>query len=307
MTTHPDDQSLVSAAADRLWIAVSEDGLLRARAARTTDLVRAGLERHAPGPLGALALARALSATAVFPVEWEKNDRVSVQWSGGGPLGSVHAELRQPGHLRARLTRPHAEARATQAGRWRGVGLGLLPGGFVAVLRQDPRGGHVQGQVPLRNGEIDEDLEDYFEKSEQVATRLRTFVDASESGIVAAGALVVQALPGAEGCDLPAGAALERLGASDDVERWLEAAFQRPFRILEERPLAFACACSRERAAAGISLLSQEELIDMVVKDKGADVTCEYCAEGYRFSPEDLLAILDDKFAEAPPETVGEA
>lgn len=307
MTSPHNDPPDLATTTDRLWIAVSEDGLLRARAARTTELVRAGLERHRPGPLGALALARALSATAVFPVEWEKNDRVSVQWSGGGPLGTVHAELRQPGHLRARLTRPHAETRAAEPGRLRGVGLGLLPGGFVAVLRQDPRGGHTQGQVPLRNGEIDEDLEDYFEMSEQVATRLRTFVELQADGVVAAGAVVVQALPGAFDQDLPPGEALEALGAAGDVERWLEVAFQRPFRILEERAFVFACACSRERATAGVSLLSQEELIDMVVKDKGADVTCEYCAENYRFSPEDLLAILDEKFAEAPPETVGEA
>lgn len=293
---------------DALFLALSEDGLLRARAARTTALVDEALRRHRPGPLGALALARALSVAAVFPVEWDKNDRVSLQWSGGGPLGTVLAELRSPGDLRAYLTRPEAEPRGTKTGKARGYGLGLLPGGFLSVLRQAPRGGHVQGQVPLLNGEVDEDLEVYFEASEQVPTRVRALIDLDDDGAVrAAGAVLVQRMPEAEASDLVPGRLLEGLSPHDAPSAWLEAAFGRPFRVLEERPLVHRCPCSRERVEAGLALLGEDELIDMMVKDQGAQVTCQFCAEEYRFSATDLAAILDLRLASSSSKGQGEA
>lgn len=292
---------------DTLWLAVSEDGLLRARVARTTELVREAIRRHQPAPLGQKALARALSAAAVFPVDWGKIDRVSIQWSGGGPMGSVFAELREPGTLRARLTQPAAQPRSPLSGERRGAGLGLLPGGFISVLRQAPKGSHQHGQVPLRNGEVDEDLEAYFEASEQVTTRVRALSAFHDDGLTHAAGLLVQALPGAEDVQLVDAEAIERLDPAATPELWLQALLGRPFRILESCPLSFQCACGRERAAAGISLLEQEELIEMVVKDKGADVTCEFCNENYRFSADELLAILDEKMAQASTRDEGEA
>ena len=292
---------------DTLWLAVSEDGLLRARVARTTELVREAIRRHQPAPLGQKALARALSAAAVFPVDWGKIDRVSIQWSGGGPMGSVFAELREPGTLRARLTQPAAQPRSPLSGERRGAGLGLLPGGFISVLRQAPKGSHQHGQVPLRNGEVDEDLEAYFEASEQVTTRVRALSAFHNDGLAHAAGLLVQALPGAEDVQLVEAEALERLDPAATPELWLQALFGRPFRILESCPLSFQCACGRERAAAGISLLEQEELIEMVVKDKGADVTCEFCNENYRFSADELLAILDEKTAQTSTRDEGDA
>lgn len=294
---------------DTLWLAVSDDGLLRARVARTTELVREALRRHQPAPLGQKALARALSAVAVFPVDWGKIDRVSIQWSGGGPMGSVFAELREPGSLRARLTHPGAQPRSPLSGERRGAGLGLLPGGYVSVLRQAPKGSHQHGQVPLRNGEVDEDLEAYFEASEQINTRVRAISAFNDEGLSHAAGLLVQALPGAEAEDVTLAdpEAIEGLDPAAAPELWLKTLFRRPFRILESYPLSFQCTCGRERAAAGISLLEQEELIEMVVKDKGADVTCEFCNENYRFSADELLTILDTKAAQTSTRDEGEA
>lgn len=285
--------------ADRLILAISEDGAVRARIAHTDTLVAEALRRHQPGPLGALALARALSVAAVFPVEWEKNDRISLQWSGGGPLGTVFAELRATGDLRAYLSKPSAVPKSPLSGERRGFGLGLLPGGFLGVLRQSPTG-HTQGQVPLINGEIDEDLESYFEVSEQVPTRVRALVAKGAAGeITAAGAVLVQHLPQAEPETLVAGATLEALTPGTPPEQWLETAYQRPFRILEERPLRFGCPCTRERVEMGLALLSEQELLDMMVTDQGAEVDCQFCAENYRFTDHDLAAIIDFKAAQA--------
>ena len=76
---------------DRLLVAVTKDGALRARAASTSGLIREGLIRHLAGPGSALALARALSTIAVYPMEWKHNERVTVQWQGQGDLKTILA------------------------------------------------------------------------------------------------------------------------------------------------------------------------------------------------------------------------
>ena len=278
---------------DRLLVAVSRDGRLRARAARTTGLVNEALRRHTPGPLGSLALGRALSVMAVFPATWKDCERVSVQWSGGGCLKTVMAEARPGGVLRGYVRHPSAGAPMPREG-YRGVAHGLLPGGFVGVIRQSIRGTFQQGQVELTSGELDEDLEVFFEQSDQVATRLRGLVGmgSSTEQLTECAGVMIQELPDDQPTSLPAGAVLEALDPAASLADLLAAAMGQPFDVLEEIPLRFACSCDRERVAAGIGLLSVDELLDMINDDKGASIHCEFCAEDYRFNREDLEEIM---------------
>lgn len=278
---------------DRLVIAVSEDGRLRARAAHVTQTVNEAIRRHQPGPLARDALARAMATTAVFPATWKDCERVSIQWSGGGPLKSIITEIRAGGVLRGYVRDPGAAIRVEKDG-YRGLAHGLLPGGFVGVIRQSVRGTFQQGQVELTTGEIDEDLEAFFTASDQVATRTRGLVlpGPDDGAVAAAAGVLVQALPDDRPAELVTGAALEALDPRAPLEDLLAAAFDQPFEILDEVALAFACPCDRERIAAGIGLLSVDELLDMINDDQGASVHCEFCAEDYTFNREDLEQIM---------------
>ena len=62
--------------------------------------------------------------------------------------------------------------------------------------------------------------------------------------------------------------------------------------------LTFACPCSRERIEAGISLLSNDELREMIELDQGARARCDFCAATYTFSSDDLRVLLHRKLAE---------
>ncbi len=278
---------------DEVIAAVSRDGALRARVAFTSELVTEALVRHLPSELGAIALGRALTAVAIVPASIKDCDRLSVQWLGRGPLGGVMAEIREPGHLRGSLRAPGARVEGSFSGA-RGVGYGLLPQGIVSVMRQIPGQGFGQSQVPMVSGEIDEDLEEWFTRSEQTPTRLRTGVALKDHGLSAESAVVlVQALPGTDPESvprLPADAAL--LGAAGPEDLLHRALAGIDWQVLERRSLVFACTCSQERIAAGLALLGNGELRSMIEEDHGAKIRCDFCATHYTFSASDLEALI---------------
>lgn len=282
---------------DELWIVLSDDNRLRARVARTTSLAREIAGRQRAGRLAATALGRATSCAAVFPLERGKIDLVSLQFTGGGPLGGLLVEHRHPGALRGYAQNPEAVPRGTVAYGRTGAGLGLLPHGSLSVVKQDGRGGYTVGRVALKNGEIDEDVEAYFRDSEQVPTRVfaETVVD-EEAEIATSWGALVQALPPGTAEDLENVRAPVGDGEAEDLDALLTSMLGgRSYRVLERHPLSFRCDCSKERVMGGLKLLDVPELEDMLEKDKGAEVTCRFCAERYEVSEAELEGVLDER------------
>lgn len=283
---------------NRVLIAVAKDGSLRARAAELSDVVAEACSRHQPSRRGAAAFARALGVSAVFPVDWKNTERLSIQWAGNGPLGSVFVDHREAGGLRV-MRKGADEDQAGGFDALRPGDLGLLPGGILTVSEQAPNGAYNQGQVALQTGDLDRDVESWFTQSQQTPTRIRARADFDAAGVpLFAMALLVQPLADGDPAALPSGAALDAADYSAGPQALLKVAFgERPFEVLEERPLSFACPCSRERVAAGISLIDGQELLSMIQEDHGAQTRCEFCAESYEFSADDLCSIYDLKLA----------
>jgi molecular chaperone Hsp33 len=71
--------------------------------------------------------------------------------------------------------------------------------------------------------------------------------------------------------------------------------------ILAERPLRFACSCSRERVAAMLQSLGPEEA-HAALADGQAEVRCEFCSQRYIFSEPQIseLFALPQVGMEAP-------
>ncbi|MFZ9887748.1 MAG: Hsp33 family molecular chaperone HslO [Myxococcota bacterium] len=288
---------------DELLVAISEDGLLRARIARVTTLVGELTLRQRSGRLATLALGRAAGAAAVFPMEAGKLALVSLQFTGGGPLGGLLVEHRQSGDIRGYAQEPTAEPRGTLALRRSGAGLGLLPHGSLSVVKQDGHGRYTVGRVALQNGEIDDDVAGYFRDSEQVPTAIFAETVLDEGGRVTASfAVLVQVLPPADAD------ALLRVPPRFDVEEGttLEGLLQLTLgdspRVLERTPLRFCCDCSRDRVARSLLLLEPRELEEMIAQDHGAEVTCRFCAEQYLISEEELEEILRQRRTAVPDE-----
>jgi molecular chaperone Hsp33 len=61
--------------------------------------------------------------------------------------------------------------------------------------------------------------------------------------------------------------------------------------VLDVRPVTFHCPCSRDRAAASLTLLGNAELGEMILDDGKAEVICNFCRERYDFDEIALEAI----------------
>lgn len=280
---------------DRLIRGIAGD--YRIAVAITTDTVAEAVRRHQPTAIGATALARGMTSLALAAVTDKEWRRWSAQWMGRGPLGTVHADLRRPGDLRAYLTGD---------GVAEGVPAGFGRGGLLSVIRQQANDAFVQGQVALAARTIDGDLEGYLKHSEQIPSVLRVLVDLDDGAPTAVAGVLLQTLPGGSRAGINAltsRALRERTLAADlaideliaqgvpglaDVDWMLEV------------PLRWQCGCSRERVERGVKMLGFAELAEMVTKGEGTEARCDFCATVYEVTPEDIARLLGE-LAEAPP------
>ncbi len=282
--------------ADRLARTLSADGSVRGLAAVTTDLVEEARRRHATLPTATAALGRALTAGLLLGAMLKSGERVSLQFSGDGPLGGILVDATPEGETRGFVSRPetHLPPRAGKLDVGGALGRGLLcvmrvPGGEGTPYRS---------VVPLVSGEIGSDVASYLVDSEQTPSALGVGVFVEPDGrVAAAGGYLLQAMPGAEPGTIdrleqnvadarpPSDLIRAGLDAPAILARLL-AGF--PTRVLEEHLLRFQCRCSRERVSAAIVAMGRAELLDVLAKERTAEVVCEFCAERYVVGADEL-------------------
>jgi molecular chaperone Hsp33 len=229
----------------------------------------------------------------------KEGERVSLEFSGDGPLKNILVDATPEGTVRGFVTRPrtHLPARDGKLDVGGAVGRGVL-----CVMRVPPEGTAYRSVVPLASGEIGIDVARYLLDSEQTPSAVGVGVFVEPDGRVgAAGGYVVQTMPGAE---RDTAEQLEqnvaRAGApSDLVRQGLDGAsmlsrllagfgISRP----EERPVAFRCRCSRDRVAAAILAMGRAEILDVFANERRVEAVCEFCSERYVVEEEELRALL---------------
>ena len=62
--------------------------------------------------------------------------------------------------------------------------------------------------------------------------------------------------------------------------------------ILEEMPLRLQCDCSREYIERVLLSMGENEIRHMIEKQNCCEVECHFCRKHYRFSGEELEALL---------------
>ncbi len=240
-------------------------------------------------------LARALAVVATLSSGIKFTGRISLQLQAPERLGLLLADCTSDGGLRGIV-------RGLEADRLPGDGEAL----FTALAREatltltlEPEAGQGQrwqGIVPLEGVGLAGAVEQYFERSEQLPTRLRLAVGDGQ-----AVALMVQKMPG-QGEDADGWNRLEHLLATLGDEEMLavdgEALFERLFhqedrRLFPPRELRFHCPCSRERVVNVLYGLGREELEEAIEAEGWIEVRCEFCNEAYRFDRVDVAAIVE--------------
>lgn len=276
-------------------------GAARALVAHTGGLARAARATHALSPTATAALGRSLTGTAMLASTLKGDgDRLTLSIRGGGPLGAIVCTGRPDGFVKGYVDHPDCDPPRIAAGKLN-VGGAVGKDGFLTVIRDSGFGEPYVGRTPLHSGEIAEDLAYYLLHSEQTPSLVALGVLTHPEGVLGAGGILVQAMPGCTEADIdalegmaPVFSSISRLAAEAEGAEALAAACLAgvPHDVLELSPLRYGCDCARERMERVLLSLGEEELRDMAHKDRGAELTCHFCGSRYAFSMEEMEELI---------------
>lgn len=268
---------------------------------------RATIENHDyPHAVRGL-LGEAMAACTLMAGALKFQGRLSLQFEGSGPVRLLLAQCTHRHAIRGVARHDALPDGAPDAGR-------LFGGGKLAVtIEQDGRADRFQGVVPLVQPDLSGCLEEYFERSEQLPTRmllassperaaglLLQRVAVGEAGTSAALqdaddawrriGLLAGTLSARELLDSPCETVLRRLFSEDDI------------RLFEGTPVYFQCSCSRDRVAGILQTLGAGEVTSLLEERGDVEVRCEFCNRAWRFDAVDVAGLFSAGASrQAPP------
>lgn len=288
--------------ADRIVRAISTDGMVQAAAICSRDLTERARQIHKTLPVATAALGRALAAASMMGNALKSDGAsLTLQFKGGGPLGTVLAVSDNEGCVRGYVTNPHTDLPLRPDGKL-DVGGAVGHDGTLTVIKDLHMKEPYVGTIDLLGGEIAEDVAGYFVESEQIPTAcaLGVLVDRDQS-VKSAGGYLIQLMPGAredtiakvEGGVMAAGPVSAILEQNDDPEALLRIVMSDfDLKILETCPVSYKCYCSRQRVERALISLGKSELEQMLAEQGGCQLTCQFCDAVYDFSADDLRALI---------------
>ena len=288
--------------ADRIVRAISTDGMVQAAAICSRDLTERARQIHKTLPVATAALGRALAAASMMGNALKSDGAsLTLQFKGGGPLGTVLAVSDNEGCVRGYVTNPHTDLPLRPDGKL-DVGGAVGHEGTLTVIKDLHMKEPYVGTIDLLGGEIAEDVAGYFVESEQIPTAcaLGVLVDRDQS-VKSAGGYLIQLMPGAgedtiakvEGGVMAAGPVSAILEQSDDPEALLRTVMSDfDLKILETCPVSYKCYCSRQRVERALISLGKSELEQMLAEQGGCQLTCQFCDAVYDFSADDLRGLI---------------
>lgn len=292
---------------DNLVAAFQMEGRpVRGRIVRLGGVIDEILTAHDyPDPV-ARVLGEAVVLSVLVGASMKFDGRLIVQTRGDGPVVFLVADYQTDGGLRgfaktddARLNDLLAREPTPSAG------LLLGSGDLAMTIDQGPEFDRYQSVAPIEGRSLADIAQGYFERSEQVPTRIRLAVER------------VEALDGGRTWR-GGGAILQRIAADetrgDTEEDWDngralfdtidDAELIDPnvssgvllFRLFHEDgvrifpavDLTRRCSCSRDRIVSVLSSFPRAEVEDMREDDGCVRVTCEYCNLDFRIDMSEL-------------------
>ena len=173
-----------------------------------------------------------------------------------------------------------------------------LKGQLVVTLEPQEGGKNYQGIVSLQGDGPAAWLREYFEQSEQVATRLVLCADQHQ-----AAGFMLQSVPGAS--TDPASVDIDWQAAVDafDVDflpaepgEWLSTMLEMDLQVSEEAgTVRVHCPCSSASVSNMLVNLGQAELETVLQEQGEVEVECGFCGENYVFDQAGVAALFNDK------------
>jgi molecular chaperone Hsp33 len=273
-----------------------EGGTVRGRIVRLGAVADRVISNHGYRGDAARLAGEALAIVSLVGSSLKFDGTLTLQTRGEGRARMVAADYVTPGQVRSFVSvDADAEPDAPLLGN----------GSFALTI--DPHEGQnrYQGIVDL-NGSLSEAALGYFEKSEQIPTRLKIFTGQhqvpGQDPQWRVGGIILQRIAAEGGHAAPTdveeddwrrlGAYLGTLGADELLDPTLpaETLLYRLFnedgvRVFEAQPIVFQCRCSEDRVRNILKSYTAEELADLVTPEGRIEAKCEFCSAVYPFDP----------------------
>lgn len=299
MNTEKSDYS-AAPAGDYIVRATAKQGNIRAFACRTTGLCRRAVEIHNLSPMAAAAMGRLMSGVLMLTQDLKnEQDSITAIIRSDGPLQGITVVGQADASVRGYCHQPVVETVYKQPGK---LDVGSAVGkGTLTIIKDLGLKEPYTGKVELISGEIAEDLTYYLAASEQVPTIVSLGVKMDQSGLLHAGGMIVQVMP----------------GTSEDLIEWLESrigGFPEISYLMDEgfnphqfldllfgdpliqytqvTPCSYACPCNRDRMERNLMTLGLDDLTHLAADEKGVNLECHFCDREYLFSQQDLRRMI---------------
>jgi molecular chaperone Hsp33 len=281
---------------------------LLGRMARLGPVVDDVLGRHDyPEPVARL-LGEAIALCATLAGALKFDGIFTFQIQGDGPVSLLLADIETREGGERYLVRGYAKYDENNVAGLSDV-RSLLGKGYLALtVDQGSRTDRYQGMVELVGDTLAECAQHYFRQSQQMDAAI--MLSAGRTGEEPdapwrAGALMIQRiaddpnrilLSSDDSEDtwrrvmmlMATGTDSEILDPGLSAERYLFRLFhEEGVRVMPPRPVARGCRCSAERVQNVLVQLPREDLEDLA-DDGLLKVTCEFCNETYRFTPDEI-------------------
>ena len=228
------------------------------------------------------------AATVVISNNLKFRGRVVLQGRSDGPVSLVMVECSSEGQVRG-LAKGQLDAP-------QGPLTSLLPSSVLTLTIEPETGQRYQGVIAAQRDELCDVLSDYFEQSEQLATKFWRW---TEDGGAAGGRreqLPKQVVSDETVrfdqwktlcalADTVTGRELIAVGTDQLLYRLFNEWTVKRF---EPKGIVFECNCSSERSLNAIRLLPKHEITELFEEQETVTMNCEMCGESYHFSCDDV-------------------
>ena len=285
-----------------LYRYITEDGSCFLHVIDSTNIVKRMEEIHKTSATASAALGRALTATSLMGAGLMKDgNSITLQIRGNGLIGNIVVVSDWKGNVRGYCDNPHADVPNNSIGK---LDVGNLVGkdGILYVIKDLGMDRPYVGQVPIKTGEIAEDIVEYYATSEQTpsACSLGVLVD-KDLTIKCSGGFLLQLLPGSDEKtvdlidenikNIPYITSV--ISSGNGPKEIADLVFKNiKYDELDNSFVEYKCSCSRERMEKVLISLGKKELLSLAKEQEQTEILCHFCNHKYIFSSSELLSLI---------------
>ncbi|MDD9176667.1 MULTISPECIES: Hsp33 family molecular chaperone HslO [Aliivibrio] len=238
-------------------------------------------------------LGELLVATTLLTATLKFEGSITLQLQGDGPvsLAVINGDNNQKVRGVARFNGDIAEDATLHQ---------LMGKGYLVITITPKDGERYQGVVALEGENLAQCFEGYFERSEQLKTRLWLRLGEFEGKPHAAG-MLLQVMPDGTGSaddfehleQLTDTIKNEELFGLEGEEVLYRLYNQDKVQLFEPQQVEFFCGCSRERSGGAIITIEKAEVDDIIKTEGKISLHCDYCGTSYDFDSIDVANLFE--------------